>query len=383
MADEKRTFPEGEKILDALENIDGDLIEESTWEAYESRNGTDAGRKVIRFRGRKIAALAAAAVMVMAFGLVAFAAEVNSDFDAALLRTLGLSPEECTQLDDGTVQIDASSEAFGVSYVKDGAVLVEGREAAATMRVAQSIGDDRSAVIRISTDIEAPAEMVEGRDYLYFDNCVANLTDNGLFGSTPGSCGSVFETVVEDGKVGLIVTITDMEDLNTASVDISLSNLMMAHDLGEEDNPAEAQKIFEGSWNLKWTYNYSSRKRVVKVNEDVGTAGEPVTLKSVEISPMGIHVEAVGSRDGAAWQAAENPDTEAAGSVFELLSITGIRMSDGTVRNFDSSDVGGMTTDITGITFSNYVNTAAHGGGVLIPDQVTAVFINGREIPLG
>lgn len=383
MVEEKKKYPEGERIFEAMENIDGDLIGECTWEAFESRHGKTGGR-LIRLGGRKIAALAAAAVMVMAFGAVGFAAEINSDFDAALLRTLGLSPDECMQLEDGTVQIDASALSHGTSYISDGAVVENGVQQDMTVKVDQSIGDDRSAVVRFSTDLDAPAGMVEGVDYLYFDDQNITLTDNGLFGSVTGSgYGTTTETVVENGKVGIVLTIMDMEDLNTASVDISLGRLMLCHDLGDVENAPAAQLVYDGCWDLKWTYNYSSRKRVVKLNQDVGTGEEAVTLKSVEISPIGIHAEATGSRLSEAWKAAEDPESGGDRPVKYALAITGIRMADGSEMQFDNWDVGGVSTDLTGISYSCYVNTASQGKGVLIPDQVTGLIVNGVEVPLG
>ncbi len=211
--------------------------------------------KVTFFKGRRLAVLVAAAVMM--FGMAAFAKE--NAWDVEMAEMLGLSGV-MEKLDGGYVRIDESDTQgdFEVTAV-------------------QSIGDQNSQWIQFDTNI--PWAVGE-EGYYMFDDCTFQFT--GKSGNVL-SGGAEFYGYNNNGMVSFMLYAVGVENINRADVKVSLERLYEY-----ENVEAEGKLLSDGCWNMAWT-NYYAPNTITKY--PLARVDE-FFVQKIEITPISMYVEA-------------------------------------------------------------------------------------------
>lgn len=296
----------GEKILDLFENIDADLIEES------AIIDTRAVHKGKRFSPKKAFIVMLAAVLVMGFSVTAVA-KINPNFDAMLLQQMGLD-EGCTQLEDGSVQFNVKT----ISDVKTGDV---------TIKAVSSIGDRSMALIRFDTNIEVPSTFDETKDYYMIEDYSINPSYPLHPNKRCGGYASTLGYVNNNGKVSFVLTIEDLDNLNSAKIHVCLKDVKLHHDLNNENCEIKPDMVAEGTWEMEWTYSYKDIVKKYNFNKKMSNNNGDYTLKRIEISPLG--VKATGTT------------TKKKMSELTPMTINKVILKDGTEINVDGNTVAG------------------------------------------
>lgn len=351
-------------MLEMLGNLDDALIAESTWENYEKKHGK--GNQRHRISPKKLLPLMLAAALVMGLGGVAAAATTDPNTDVKVLRFMGLDSKDSTQLADGTVQLAATDTAKGTCYVRDGAYVEEGYPKSVTVNAGISVGDEKNACIRFDTDLPVPEDYDPATDYLYFADWSQSLFHGtGKEHKPVSGYGGTAIAEVEDGKVYFLVYLQGVEKLNTATVNEKIGNIIWAKKNGEQE-----VKLFDGSWELDWTYSYLSNKRICRVNETVNAMDGSFRINKVEITPLSVTVSGIGYR---------NLMKDYLKSV-DGIDVTEVILKDGTHISGGSS-VMGASRRLFRFTYTGQMTTSMQGI-VLDPNEVEAVVANGIYIEL-
>ncbi len=341
-----------EKFLDAMEHLDDEIV----MEAYAPEAGAPAGRKVVFFKKRRLTALVAAAVLILATFVTANAFEEN-EWAIDILNYLGLSSADTMQLHDGSVQIGFSDK----QQVKS---CLTGDTEQVTVTADYSVGDRRNSIVKFVTDVKVPEDYDENNDYFAFDDWTCEIRDPDS-GEQKSSAGCL-ESRVEEGKLVFYMITQDCEDLNKSRMDVTFGGLSLYHDLNNPGAPEEKQRLYDGSWNLGWTYNYKSNERSSSVNKLVDAGDESIMLKKIVVTPLQVKVMGYTRYD--------LKDYNTALRIEKLICRNGSEIA--------VSDDGGSSFGTSAIPGINYIEEyvmATGLGQAFNPDQVKAVVINGKE----
>lgn len=260
----------------------------------------------IRFGGKKLVLLVAAAVMML--GMVAFAKE--KDWDIEMAEMLGLS-SVMEELDGGYVKIGACDNSDGIKVT-----------------ATQGIGDQNSMWVQLDTDLQWD---VGEEGYYIFE-----MSDAHWYKGHQLAGGHQMYSYNNNGMVSFMWYFTAYEDINRARVEITLSELRAYETLADED---EGYIVSEGSWNLEWENCYASNivsvrpyKRVTVHSED-GTNKLDCVVREIEISPVSMQVKA--------WKS----PFEDIGTLGNMcyLSVDSIILKDGTKITLDGCSSAGSS----------------------------------------
>lgn len=344
---EEQKSPYAKKKDTVQENENTDNVNEKTCKKKKSH--------------RKFLTLMLAAVLVIAFALTAGAASEH-DWDVALVNFMGISDADTVQLPDGNIQIGVSDVCYGVDYSKNPA----GEQAEIRMIATSSIGDKNAAYIRIDTNYELPEDFDPERDYVLPEDTDISVhrRKNSV---TETMRGSTFTTIEEDGKLVLLLYISNCRKINKSYVSIAMENLYVYHDLGINDDSQteEPELIYEGSWSLDWKYSYRANVETKRMLRLVELDGVKCYLTHMEVSPLGIRFEGF-----------VNPLRRVSGAVW--LDVDAITFKDGRVLTVGGSSQAGCKD---GIWLDGYCGIDVLGEALEV-DEIESVTIGGCEISL-
>ena len=280
-------------------------------------------KKVTSFKGRRLAVLVAAAVMM--FGMVAFAKE--NDWDVEMAEMLGLSGV-MEKLDGGYVRIDESDRQGDIEVV-----------------AVQSIGDQNSQWIQFDTDIP----WTVGEDgYYMFDDCDFQFTKKSGY-VIPG--GSEFYSFNNDGKVSFMLYAVGVEKINRANVTVRLSRLYEYETLDAEGN-----LLNDGCWSMEWTNFYAPNT----ITKYPSAKADDFWIQKIEITPISMYVEAFAPYSQAARE----------------LMVEQIKLKDGSVVCC-MDQVGGVSNNMFYERFVVYEDWDS-----VDLEEIASVTINGKEITI-
>lgn len=282
---------------------------------------------------RKWMFLLLAATLMIGSALTATAA-VKNDWDVALVNFMGLSDADTVQLPDGKVELKASSKAFVSDHKKKAA------QRNVTMRAVTSIGDKNSAYIRIDTDYQVPDDYNEKTDYILPEDMEIDIRQKRS--KVNGDHASTWTGAVENGKLYLLLAISDCEKLNKSRIHINIKNLILYHD-GDGMEHQKEERICDGVWDLEWKYAYCSNVRSLHPMKYLILDGENSCLTKLEVSPISIRASGIRIR--------KIKDDYNMDRMMEDLKINEIRFTDGSsMKNISVSSAGCKN----GITWNAY-----------------------------
>ncbi len=352
----------GEKLLDAFEFLDSKYIEESNIEDTIIEGKTNQKH---RFRSKK-PFLILVAVFVFAFSMMAMAAQENQ-WDIAILNYMGLSHVDTTQLADGMVTIRAKD----TQMVKNEKT---GKTEKITFTAESSIGDRRNAYIRIMTNIKMPKNYNPKTDYLICSNWTTDIRNKPQ--GMPTMYGGMLESFVENGYFGMIMSLSDVKNLNKSYVETNLGgDIYLYHDLGMEEGGKPKELLYKGEWKLNWKYSYKAEQRTVKVSKAINVDEFFCKIKNVVITPLEVKVII-----DAPYKA---KDME-----FGDIIITSVTLKDGKeITLSQKGGGGGMSTGrrwffpFPSCHMTVYESFERYDV-VVNPYDVTAITVNGEKIKL-
>ena len=316
-----------------------------------------------KLRPRKFLALVLAAALLMAFGVVASAARTN-DWDIALMEFMGIDDADTLQWSDGTVQIQASSVCSGTDYAQNPKGEIQPLKIAAT----SSIGDKNAAYIHLDTNYTLPVNFDPKHDYILPGNTSINVYEKNPQ-SSPAitTCGTVFTSMEDEGKLVFLLYIADCPKINKSYVALDFEDLYLYHDKGDTDNSvsAEPELLYKGSWSLHWKYAYRSNVKRIRLMKPLEFEGVKCWLTQVEVSPLGIRLKAF-----------VNPLHRLSGAVW--MDIDKVTYKDGTVLEIGGSSTAGNRN---GIFLEGYCGTDVIKE-VLNVDEIASIMVGGEEIGL-
>lgn len=209
---------------------------------------------------------------------------------------------------------------------------------------------------------------------LTFDGWESNAFELSPFGSGGGGNGSTQRDPEHPDRMQFTYQWT-------LSGPILLRNFQLtARNLGVYDEQAETfQVLEEGEWNLSFTLRY--RDATVSVPVDnltvTGPEGNEYEIKKLELSPVGLHIDAVAPNTFFGLGPDDPPDPFA--SVMPGFRVL-VRLADGTEvdanRNCNMNGGGSMNAPTVKATFDSFFDSP-------IPfEEIEAVVICGTEIPV-
>lgn len=256
------------------------------------------------FSKRRIVLLVATFVLMI--GMVSFAKE--QDWDIQMADMLGLS-EAMEELDGGYVKV-------GVSDTSDDITVI----------VSQLIGDKNCMWVQLDTDV--PWTVEEGGYYLFEDSSgdCYHRSDKLLTGA------QTFQSFNNDGYISFMWQFEDYSDINRATIELHINQLVEYKPLEDEEGEEVANVISEGAWELKWENYYAAntitRYPLKKVTLQDGVTAINCVIREVEVSPISIQIKG--------WKSPWDDISH----THNLLEA--VKLKDGTVISCDSS-VGGVS----------------------------------------
>ena len=328
----------GKKKLQRQEKLTIDKIYEEIERSEKQEDQTRRGNASMRFAGKKLVLLVAAAVMML--GMVAFAKE--NDWDIEMAEMLGLSGV-MEELDGGYVKIGTSDNSDGIKVT-----------------ATQGIGDKNSMWVQLDTDLQWD---VGEEGYYIFELADAHwYRGNNML---PGA--HQMYSYNNNGTVSFMWYFTAYEDINRARVEIALSELRAYETLADED---EGYIVSEGSWKLEWENRYASNivsvrpyKKVTVHSED-GTNKLDCVIREIEISPVSMQVKA--------WKSPLD-DIGTLGNMC-YLSVDSIILKDGTKLTLDGWSSAG-TSNFGMHCFYSFEDMQA-----VATDEIDYITIGGEDI---
>ena len=324
----------------------------------KERPQSKAGQKL---RPRKFLALVLAAALLMAFGVVACAARSN-DWDIALMEFMGIDNADTLQWSDGTVQIQSSSVCSGTDYAQDPAGEIQPLKIAAT----SSIGDKNAAYIRLDTNYILPENFDSEHDYILPGNTSVNVYEkNPQSNPAITTCGTVFTSMEDEGKLVFLLYIADCPKINKSYVALDFEDLYLYHDKEDTDNTVsdEPELLYKGRWSLHWKYAYRSNVKQIRLLKPLQIEGVKCWLTQVEVSSLGIRLKAF-----------VNPLHRVSGAVW--MDIDKVSYKDGTVLEIGGSSTAGNRN---GIFLEGYCGTDVIKE-VLNVDEIKSITVRGQNI---
>lgn len=337
--------------------------ENAAGEDTEKENGIKENKKTgkKKLRPRKLLTFMLAAVFVIAFAMTVGAASGN-DWDVAIVNFMGISDADTVQLPDGNIQIGASDLCRGIDYGFDPA----GEKKAVNITATSSVGDKNAAYIRFDTNYELPDDFDPERDYVLPEDMDLSVYQKKT-AVTETMRGSTFTTAVEDGKLILLLYISNCPKINKSYVSITMENLYLYHDLGTTDDTAteKPELLYEGNWSLDWKYSYRSNIKTKWMLKPVELDGIKCYLTHMEVSPLGIRFEGF-----------VNPLHRVSGAVW--MDVDSVTFKDGRVLAVDGSSQAGCKD---GIWLDGYCGIDELGEALDV-DEIENITIGGCEISL-
>ena len=295
-----------------------------------ARRAAEAARKQTRPARRpvrRIALIAAAAVLVLAVGtagatgILRSAAEVFSPL-------FGGAPAQTEIIDKIGYPVGASDTDNGVTVTAD-AVMGDAYNAVIVYTISR---DDGTRLL--PEDITGEMLLVHG-----------NGTDLSILGGSHGS--SYF--VVEDpaaSSIQMVETVSADKPINDCTATGVFENLYKW-----DEEAGEAVPIIEGKWRLKFEMTYEDSSVTLSGGETFTQDGMTFTIDSITLSPVAYKVdytvdsEVVWSNSGSGRQSEEDRLTTQ--RYFENVEIL-LTLTDGTV--IDLSNAGGSIGPEDGVT---------------------------------
>ena len=244
--------------------------EESNFLNEECRK-VEGGKVKYRKRSYKVWLILAAAIsLIFAFGITGAA---RNQWDLGIVDFMGLEDAESLELYGGEVEINVSAESHGI-----------------TLTAVSSIGDKNSAYIRLETDYELPETFNPETDYIlpwdvsmHISNKDEQLTKD---------YASTHMFLEDNGRLCFMLSISDCQDLNQSHVKLQMKDLYLYHDLHQPESTVEEELLFEGTWELEWTYQYEANAKTCRMIKRFENNGVNYYLTKVEITPISIRIEA-------------------------------------------------------------------------------------------
>ena len=327
----------------------------------EERKNLSVKSRKKKLSPKKLFTLMLAAVLVIAFAMTVGAASGN-DWDVVLVNFMGISDADTVQLPDGNIQIGASDLCYGTDYSKN----PKGEEKALNLTATSSIGDKNAVYIRFDTNYDLPEDFDPERDYVLPENMDLSVhrKKNDAAQTTRGS---TFTTTREDGKLVLLLYISNCREINKSYVSITMENLYLYHDLGMADDTdaKEPELLYEGNWSMDWKYSYRSNVKTKRMLKRVELDGVNCYLTRMEVSPLGIRFEGF-----------VNPMHRVTDAVW--MDVDSVIFQDGRVLYVDGSSAAGCKD---GIWLDGYCGLDALGEALDV-DEIERVSIGGCEISL-
>lgn len=295
-----------------------------------ARRAAEAARKQTRPARRpvrRIALIAAAAVLVLAVGtagatgILRSAAEVFSPL-------FGGAPAQTETIDKIGYPVGASDTDNGVTVTAD-AVMGDAYNAVIVYTISR---DDGTRLL--PEDITGEMLLVHG-----------NGTDLSILGGSHGS--SYF--VVEDpaaSSIQMVETVSADKPINDCTATGVFENLYKW-----DEEAGEAVPIIEGKWRLKFEMTYEDSSVTLSGGETFTQDGMTFTIDSITLSPVAYKVDytvdsaVVWSNSGSGRQSEEDRLTTQ--RYFENVEIL-LTLTDGTV--IDLSNAGGSIGPEDGVT---------------------------------
>ena len=307
-----------------------------------------------RKKSKRWLVLTVAATLIMALGLTAYAAKEN-EWDIALINFMGISDANTLQLENGVVEIQQGQKSRCIDY--SSAESGEAREI--EMLATTSIGDKNEVYVLIETDYVLPADFNVETDYVLPKDYRLSVEPN------KGGYGSVFTYFAEDNRLGFLLAISNCRDINKAEISLRMENLYLYHDLQEDDTDREKELLCEGTWELKWSYNYRSNTKTERMLHPFEADGVTYYLTKVEVSPISIRLEA--------FRMPQDRDKD-----HEDVWLEEIHFSDGTVLRIDNPSGGGIEN---GMFAEEYTGVESFGDAIN-PKEIAALVIRGEKVYL-
>lgn len=279
--------------------------------------------KVSLFGRRRMVLLAA--VLVMMLGIAAFAKE--KDWDIEMAEIIGFSGA-MENLEGGYVRIDKSVPQDDI-----------------TITAVQSIGDQNCQWIQFDTNI--PWEVGEEGYYLFEDCSIDITTKNGK--RMDDAMG--YYSYDNNGYVSFMLDVSGYKKINRANMHISLGRLKQY----ENEYLEGGVLLSEGLWEFDWK-NYYAANTITKHPYAVV---DNLLIYKMELSPISIHLEAVGL-----------PSQE-----HDYLTVESVTLEDGTTVLCQEASQHGCTNN----TFYRDLELFEQSIDL---EKIKSVTINGKEITL-
>ena len=354
---------EAERLTPDLGMAQGELSEDLQNRIIQQALQIPIGEgKTVRTRKRKKKKwlfLLLAATLVIGSALTATAAAKN-DWDIALMNFMGISDTDTVQLPSGTVELKASSQANVTDY-QNGT-----KSKMVTMRATTSVGDKNSAYVRIDTDYTIPKDYNEKTDYILPENMSINISRKSS--GTPLDNGTTWTSGVENGKLYLMIYISNCEGLNKSYVEISVKNLMLYHDNDGVEHEKES-RICEGVWTLNWKYSYRGNVKTVHPMQELNLEGRKSYMTKLELSPISIRASGIRIRGKS-----DHANVE---KMVDQLKISEIQFTDGSKMKNVTVSSGGCKE---GIFWDAYWDLESFGGKSLDVTKIKMIKIGGMCI---
>ena len=279
--------------------------------------------KVSLFGRRRMVLLAA--VLVMMLGIATVAKE--KDWDIEMAERIGFSGA-MENLEGGYVRIDKS-------VTKDDI----------TITAVQSIGSQNCQWIQFDTNV--PWETGEEGYYVFEDMSIDITTKRGK----NIGYGAGLYSYDNNGYVSFMLDVSGYEKINRANMHISLGRLKQY----ENEYLEGGILLSEGLWEFEWK-NYYAANTITKHPYAVV---DNLLIYKTELSPISIHLEAVGL-----------PSQE-----HDYLTVESVTLQDGTTVACQEATNHGCTNK----TFYHNLNLFEQSIDL---EKIQSVTVNGKEITL-
>ena len=295
--------------------------------AEAARQQTRQARPAHRRPVRRMALVAAAAVLVLAMGTAGATGILRSAVEV-FSPLFGGSPAQTEIIDQIGYPVGASDTDNGVTVTAD-AVMGDAYNAVIVYTISR---DDGTRLL--PEDISGDMLLVRG-----------NGTDLNVLGGAHG--GSHF--VVEDpaaSSIQLVETISADRPINDCTATGTFENIYKW-----DEETGEAVPVIEGKWKVKFQMAYEDSSVTLGNGETFVQNGMTFTIDSITLSPVAYKVdytvdsEVVWSDSGSGRQSEE--DSRQMARYFENVEIL-LTLTDGTV--VDLSNAGGSIGPEDGVT---------------------------------
>ena len=324
--------------------------------AEAARQQTRQARPAHRRPVRRMALVAAAAVLVLAMGTAGATGILRSAVEV-FSPLFGGAPAQTEIIDQIGYPVGASDTDNGVTVTAD-AVMGDAYNAVIVYTISR---DDGTALLPEGTS--GDMLLVRG-----------NGTDLNVLGGAHG--GSHF--VVEDpaaSSIQLVETISADRPINDCTATGTFENIYKW-----DEETGEAVPVIEGKWKVKFQMAYEDSSVTLGNGETFVQNGLTFTIDSITLSPVAYKVdytvdsEVVWSDSGSGRQSEE--DSRQMARYFENVEIL-LTLTDGTV--IDLSNAGGSIEPKDGVTICSKGEMFSE---VIPMDEMASISVGGVVYPI-